>query len=312
VFDPELYGPQGKVMDSWESVRHNPYDRDFVEFSLKKPLSLGSRPIYAEFSTAFHDGNHPDDVRVLAKSSKKNVWVEIVPKQSLEGHSLLKVKVDPHEALGTDSFDWIRVEMFPDGGLSRFGLYDNLPPEAAVEFLPPGQARSQRLKDPVPTCLKPLAIPYKNLVGRCDAPKQMKDYASALAGAQVVRASNQHYGPADQVISPFEPVHMFDGLETKRSRVSGHFEEVEIKLGAHVAVKRVVADFKYFVNNNPMFMTFLAWHQDHWEEFIPKTSVKGFAALQKAWVLDTPTHTDRILVRIYPDGGVHRIHVYDS
>ncbi len=312
VFDPELYGPQGKVMDSWESVRHNPHDRDFVEFRLNKTLLSSKGPIYARFSTAFHDGNHPDHVRVLARSTHEDPWVELVPKQSIGGHSLLHVKIDPHKALKTESFDWIRVEMFPDGGLSRFGLFQDLAPEQAAEFLPPDQARSQRLKDPIPQSLKPLAIPYKDLVRSGTIPKQDLDYASALSGAQVVRASNQHYGPADQLISPFEPVHMFDGLETKRSRVSGHFEEVEIKLGAQIAVRRVVADFKYFVNNNPMFMSFLAWHQDHWEEFIPKTPVKGFAGLQKGWILDKPSYTDRILVRIYPDGGVHRIHVYES
>jgi len=136
------------------------------------------------------------------------------------------------------------------------------------------------------------------------------DYASAAFGGCLVKASNEHYGPACQLISPFPPLHMFDGLESSRSRVSEHFEEVVIQLGKKVAIQQLLFDFTYFVNNSPLFISVAVGIDGQWTEIVKKTSVKAFAANKKAFSLPLPVTAQEILVRTFPDGGINRLHVY--
>ncbi len=134
--------------------------------------------------------------------------------------------------------------------------------------------------------------------------------ASSAFGGSVVSASNQHYGPAVQVISPFPPIHMFDGFESARSRSPGHFEELILKLGKPTPIKKVVLDFKYFVNNNPLAIGLFGWKNNDWIEIAPKTNVKAFAANQKEIPVLGGEIFEQIKVRVYPDGGIHRVKVY--
>jgi malate synthase len=313
TFNPELFGAQGKIMDSWESRRHNPVGMDFMEFRLKKSCSIH----YVQFSTEFHDGNHPELVRLFARAKNLgNDWVELLPRTSIKGHALLKIKLQINDPLKNILWEDVRVEMFPDGGLSRLGLFEDLPSEYQSEFLLPADAQSQRIKTPIPKSFRPLTIPFDShfdsqgvIMGQA---KNKLDIASAMMGATVIRSSNEHYGPSKQVVSPFPPLHMFDGLESRRSRNHDHHEEVEIKFGAPSLIRRIVADFSYFVNNNPVSMGFSCWVDDHWLEIVPKTNVKAFASLKKEWIIKTPIRSERLLVSLYPDGGVHRIHVYEE
>ena len=141
---------------------------------------------------------------------------------------------------------------------------------------------------------------------------EVADYATSALGGRIVYASNEHYGPAAQVISPFPPLHMFDGLESSRSRNADHSEAVIIKLGVSLQIVRIVLDFRYFINNNPRQITILARIDEEWVTIIPKTPVKAFAGNQKEFRLSQVVVTDELWIKAFPDGGINRIHVYGS
>ena len=309
-FDPELFGRQGKIMDSWESARHNEKPFDHVVINLKKPSTIR----FVSLSTQFHDGNHPATVRITVRHAQTNEWSEIVPTTPLQGHSLLKLKL----STGFQNITQVRVEMAPDGGLSRLGLYDSLPESTRAEFRPLSEARSRRFEAPIPKTLKPMVIPYeptkKKILRNLKVKKKNKktpiDYASSAFGGKLIHATNEHYGPAIQVISPYPPINMFDGLESARSRKIGHFEEVILQLGKKIAIRRIVFDFRFFVNNNPKFVSVEGQIGKKWVELVPKTNVKAFAGQQKEFRLQNKKAFQVLRVRTFPDGGVNRIHVF--
>ena len=75
-FDPTLFGKQGKVMDSWESVRHNPLPHDVVVFALSNTATATAPQTQTQtriasvlVSTEFHDGNHAEFVGVDVKDA---------------------------------------------------------------------------------------------------------------------------------------------------------------------------------------------------------------------------------------------------
>lgn len=305
VFDPELFGEQGKIMDSWESVRHNELECD----SLKLKLKASSKISYVSLSTKFHDGNHPQFVSLQAFDGKD--WVSLLDKTKMEGHSLLNIALK-RPVLCSE----IQVNMYPDGGLSRLGLFEKLPAGEEKNFKPVGMATCIRFSDKIPKTHKPLAIPFvasateiqKNLSSKAEI-----DLASEAFGGKMVSATNEHYGPAKQVVSPFPPINMFDGLESARSRDPGNFEEVVLQLAKPARVEKVVADFQYFVNNNPLYVSIQGQTSEgNWIDLAPKTKVKAFAGNKKLFRVTAKETLKNIRVRTYPDGGINRIKVFGA
>jgi hypothetical protein len=97
-FDPELFGKQGKVMDSWETVRHNPFDSDHLTFELNKPGSIS----YVLLSTKYHTGNHSPVVKLDALIGKE--WKEILGKTPITGHSEIRIKLPQATGVVTQIF----------------------------------------------------------------------------------------------------------------------------------------------------------------------------------------------------------------
>ncbi len=293
-------------MDSWESVRHNPLIADRLELALKSPSKIR----YASLSTKFHDGNHPEFIALDSFDEKTGLWTELLTKTPMQGHSLLRVDLGESSRLHSR----IRVSIFPDGGFSRLGLFAELPEEHAREFAPRATAICQRFADPIPKTRKPLTIPYaptREEIAKNHATAQKIDFAGLAFGGRLLKATNEHYGPAAQVISPFPPIHMFDGLESARSREPGHFEEVTLELSSPTKIRRVVLDFTYFVNNNPREVSLWALPQDSsdWVELAPATPVKAFAGNQKEFRITNERAFHQLRVRTIPDGGIHRIRI---
>lgn len=322
-FDPTLFGRQGKIMDSWETARHNPLPCDELDLRLAAPRTVR----YVYLSTRFHDGNQAQFVRLLGQrspgSSGAGEWEEFLARTPMLGHS--RIHIDLERARGP--YAQVRVQLFPDGGLSRLGLYAEVPADWLATFRPAAQASCERFPDAVPKSHKPLTIPYEPTaaevaqnVGRATAPipdgggreSLGIDWASAAYGGRLIRATNEHYGPAIQVISPFPPLHMFDGLESARSRDPGHYEEVVIALGKTIRLGRVELDYTFFVNNNPRQVQILAWVHDAWVDVAGRIEAKAFAGTRQTITL--PPHvaldTAQLLVRTYPDGGINRIRVF--
>lgn len=312
-FDPTLFGQQGKVMDSWESVRHNDQACDVLILAPKKPEAAA----FIRISTKFHDGNQAEYVRIAGQQNDSDPWTDILPKIAMDGHSERRIRLPKP----TTAFQKIKIEMYPDGGLTRVALYPaNLPIHDAQTFVPPEDSRPERFPDIIPKTRKPLTVPFKPLtaseiarnVQRAQKAGRPIDYASAAFGGSLVAATNEHYGPAVQVISPFPPIHMFDGLESARSRKPGHFEEVIIRLGAEITLGTIIMDFKFFVNNNPRSVTIFAKQNNDWVILRESLDVKAFAGNQMAVRLNSTISTQELKFRTTPDGGINRIHVLND
>ena len=86
VFDPALFGKQGKIMDSWESARHSLKGKEELVLKFKKEVT----PRFLSFCTKYHLGNQVEHVEVFVKVN--NCWENILPKTKIEGHSSLKLK----------------------------------------------------------------------------------------------------------------------------------------------------------------------------------------------------------------------------
>ncbi len=311
VFDPQLFCAQGKVMDSWESERHNPSDKHTIEFQMLKAAPIR----FIRVSTKFHDGNHVDAIEVWGFNEVGKKWDVLLQKQPLIGHGQLRVKQD--SAVNQEAYSKIRVNVYPDGGLTRLGLYSKLPPDEIQNYKSSSEACGEKFTDKIPKSHKPLTIPYspseveiERNFAKSIAKHHSINMASSAFGGQIISASNQHYGPAVQVLSPFPPIHMFDGFESARSRNPGHFEELVLKLGKPTKIRAVIFDFKYFVNNNPYAISVYGWQENEWIEIAKKTNVKAFAGNVKQIQFSGNQLLEKIKVRIYPDGGIHRISVF--
>lgn len=294
IFDPELFGKQGKIMDSWESVRHNPLPWDELHLRLKKK----SKVRYALLSTKYHTANHAPYVKLVGLVNGE--WQTLFDTE-MEGHSLKLVDLEKHFEITE-----LKVQMIPDGGFSRLMLFESAP--AGLTFAPVKMAKCVGFQEKVPTTKKPLTLTYRG--GVKPLPKGLVNVASLAYGAQVIEASNEHYGPAIQAISPFIPLNMFDGMESGRSRKPGSFEFITIKLAAESVIDKVEVDFTYFVNNNPRELSIEAKVGGQWKEVVSKTYVKSFAGSKKEFSLTLKDKISELKIKAYPCGGLNRVKAF--
>lgn len=315
-FDPALYGREGKVMDSWESVRHNVMTRPGRSEPADELILSPGRiaPIrYVSFSTKYHLGNQTPAVRLEGKTTG-GTWEVVLNRVLLEGHA--QIKIDLQKNFGP--YQQFRVSMLPDGGLSRMGLFDaSLPQTERDQFQPLSSARCIPFDEKIPHPIKPLSLNFSedvihSLSSHLGRSHHEVDAASILLGAKVIRASNEHYGPAHQVLSPFPPIHMFDGFESARSRIPGHFEELWIQLAHPCRPHRIEVDFSYYRNNNPIALEIIGILSSSKAEtpLVPQERVKEFAGNQKIWTLHPEKWIDQLKIRVFPDGGFHRLRIF--
>ena len=298
VFDPGLYGRQGKIMDSWETKRHNYKTRDELIFKLEKASVVR----FVSLSTKFHLGNQAQAVSLEGRSDN-GAWQPIAEKLNLQGHAIQYLK----SANTSSVFTEIKSQLYPDGGLTRLGLFAELPqPFESLE--------SHVFAEAIPQSRRPLSAGYQPTAEEVQRNWQRLpvgdevDVACSAFGGKVVRASDEHYGSAAHVISPFPPLDMFDGFESARSRVLRHSEEVEIELGRICRVHRIEVDFTYFKNNNPRELRIEGLSGKGWIELVPKTGVKAYAGNTIAFpVLTTREPLRGLRLTVYPDGGLNRV-----
>ena len=149
-----------------------------------------------------------------------------------------------------------------------------------------------RFQEAIPTPKKPLGI---NLDG-------------VELEWRVVSASDEHYAPAINVISPFAPINMFDGMESKRSRTLGHKEELIIESKSFVEKADIEFDFKYFVNNNPKELMVSALQDGEWKVIHERVNCKAYAG-NVMKIKGLGVHSNTLKFNFFPDGGVNRIRV---
>jgi allantoicase/malate synthase len=297
-FNPELFGKQGKIMDSWETVRHNLAGIDSLVLELKKPSAIN----YILLSTKYHSGNYSPFVSLEGWNGSE--WEEFLAKTPLEGHSELRIALPKT----TKVFNRIKVKMHPDGGFTRLGLFYDVADKASFDGV------IKKYNEAIPHPKKPLTIKaeFEKAKTKSNLSKVKGEFnnASVAYGAKLVSATDEHYGPAVQMLSPFGPINMFDGLESARSRKPNHHEEVTVQLAKALPIHRIEFDFTYFVNNNPLEIEILGLTQGKWKTLVQKTNVKAFAGNKKAFEIQNEDVFEQIKLKTYPDGGLNRFKAF--
>ncbi|MBD64998.1 MAG: hypothetical protein CME62_07305 [Halobacteriovoraceae bacterium] len=276
VFDPKEFGRQGKIMDSWESARHNQNEYEYARFRMHQKDLIR----FVHLSTKFHDGNQVEEVEILGDGQV------ILPKTKLAAHCFLNI--DLENSFGP--FKEVEIRVYPDGGLTRVALLTRLPKELSHEFKPLADAKPERYKLIIPAVTKPMAI----------------DFNLDELGMELSSVSDEHYAGAKNVLSPYAPINMFDGFETKRSRNKENFEYFEVSFKTPKAFSHIYFDFTYFRNNAPMWIEV---EEEHAGEFhkIDRFFAKPFAGNKCIRKLKEKTSPKKVRFKLFPDGGINRV-----
>ena len=116
---------RGKNMgDGWETRRRREPGNDWIIIELGKKARLEE----VEVDTAFFKGNFPESCSIEGVNADGNVenienldWKPITSKTALKADTIHKIKIE--NKYKQTIFSHVRLNIFPDGGVSRFRVY---------------------------------------------------------------------------------------------------------------------------------------------------------------------------------------------
>ncbi|MET9047733.1 allantoicase [Streptomyces sp. NPDC004362] len=127
-----LPGRSHRMDDGWETRRRRDRGNDWIRYRLAAQSSIRA----VEIDTACLKGNAAGWASVSVRGGEDGQWREILPRTRLQPDTNHRF-VLPSAAVGTHA----RVDIFPDGGISRLRLFGSLTEEGAARLA----ARHQEL-----------------------------------------------------------------------------------------------------------------------------------------------------------------------
>ncbi len=125
------YGDPGNLLmpgdgrdqsQGWATQRRRESGNDWAVVRLVGPGKIHS----VTLDTAHFNGNHPDEVQLEASRAQdpgEEDWFELIPRQRLIGHT---EHVFREEVRANSEVLWVRLNIFPDGGVSRLRVWGEL------------------------------------------------------------------------------------------------------------------------------------------------------------------------------------------
>ena len=161
VFIEDKFDEHGKWMDGWESKRRRDGGNDWVIIKLGSPGVIST----IEVDTSYFTGNFPPFFSLEGCYSSEipnddDDWILLKTKTSLIGD-----KKNNFDIKSTKTVNYIRLQIFPDGGVARLRLYGSI-------------AKSKKFKN------------------------KKINLASLLDGASVIACNNEHFGKAENILAP--------------------------------------------------------------------------------------------------------------
>ena len=282
VFKESLFDKHGKWMDGWETRRRRTKGFDYLIIKLGKPGKIFN----VDLDTTHFSGNQPTHSSLEAcysknKLNKKTKWIKILNKKKLNQNKKHNFKTN-----NKITFNYIRLNIFPDGGMARIRLFGKID-------------------------MKKVNINEK-----------MTNLSSVLNGASIVGCNNEHFGKAENVIAPGKGKNMGDGWETRRSR-GKNFDWLIIKFGKAGIISKLEIDTHHFKGNYPDSCSIqtAAILKKVSNSIVVKNSTKWKVILNKAKLKANKKHIFKSIrmnknkvnflkINIYPDGGISRIRVF--
>ncbi|MEO8447909.1 MAG: allantoicase [bacterium] len=284
IFIPGKFTDNGKWMDGWESRRKREQGYDWCV------IKLGVDGVVrgVDIDTNHFLGNHPPYASVEAANidfSKgfklENVkWTVILPKSPLSPGSQNLFSISNEQ-----SWNCVKLNIYPDGGVARFRVYGNI------------------------------------YVAEKVSKNTLVDLAALLNGGKVLVCNDMFFGSKDNLICPGRSSNMGDGWETKRKRIPG-YDWVILKLAHRGEIKKINVDTNYFKGNFPDACMIEGLTDNeisddavtdpdlNWKLLLPKSKLKAhFENMFEKEVQNIGVVT-HVRLNIYPDGGVSRLRLF--
>jgi allantoicase len=209
VFIPGKYDDNGKWMDGWESRRKRVTGHDFCVVK----LGVAGELMGVDIDTSHFTGNFPPAASIDACRSDADI-----PHSDTQWTEVLPAVAlngNAHhfcaiEAATGAVYTHVRLNIYPDGGVARLRVFGR---------------------------------------PRCDlAPNAEFNLASAMHGARIVAANNQHYGLASNLLLPTRAANMSEGWETRRRREPG-CDWCIVELAVPGEISKIDVDTAHFKGN---------------------------------------------------------------
>ncbi|WP_454828947.1 allantoicase [Paraburkholderia xenovorans] len=209
VFIPGKYDDNGKWMDGWESRRKRVTGHDFCVVK----LSAAGELMGVDIDTSHFTGNFPPAASIDACRSDDDI--PSADAQWTEVIPATELSGNAHhfraiQAAGGALYTHVRLNIYPDGGVARLRVFGR---------------------------------PHREI-----APDAELDLASAMNGARIVAANNQHYGLASNLLLPTRAANIGEGWETRRRREPG-CDWCIVELAVPGEISRVDVDTAHFKGN---------------------------------------------------------------
>ena len=284
VFKDGLFDKHGKWMDGWETRRRRSKGFDYLILKLGKPGKIFD----IDIDTTHFNGNQPTHASVegcftRTKPNKKTKWTRLLGKKKLgpnKNHGL--------KSQNKSIFNYIKLNIFPDGGVARLRLYGKIEMEKNI-------------------------LNNKNI-----------NLTSVLNGASIIGCNNEHFGRAENIIAPGKGKNMGDGWETRRSR-GKNFDWLIIKFGKPGLIKKLEIDTHHFKGNYPdtcsiqtanisknLSNILIANNSKNWKFILNKSKLSANKKHIFKKFLIKRNKENYLKINIHPDGGISRIRAFGN
>ena len=241
-----------------------------------------------DIDTSHFNGNQPTHASLegcfsRSKPNKKTKWTRLLGKKKLGPN-----KNHNFKSQNKSTFNYIRLNIFPDGGVARLRLYGKIEIDKKT-------------------------INNKNI-----------NLTSVLNGASIVGCNNEHFGRAENIIAPGKGKNMGDGWETRRSR-GKNFDWLIIKFGKPGLIKKLEIDTHHFKGNYPdscsiqtaiinkdLSNYLIVKNSKNWKFILNKSKLSAHKKHVFKKFLIKRNKENYLKINIYPDGGISRIRAFGS
>ena len=283
VFIADKYDDNGKWMDGWETRRRRDGGSDHCIVRLAWPGLVHGLDI----DTGHFTGNYPPAVSIEACMSKREPgddapWATLQPAMKLSG--------DAHHFVAVEKagpFNWLRVNMLPDGGIARLRIYGE---------------------------------PYCDWSARDWS--EIHELTALENGGRIVAYNDAHYGSPWALLAPGRGVDMGDGWETRRRREPGN-DWIIVQLGHPGNIERIEVDTAHFKGNFPESCSVQAALVENgtdrsvvtrsmfWDELLGRRKL-GMDAIHEfdGNAIGALGPVSHVRLNIFPDGGVSRFRLF--
>ncbi len=283
VFIDGKFDAHGKWMDGWESRRRRDGGHDWCVVR----LGVAGAVVGVDIDTRHFTGNYPPAASLEACLSDSQPdaateWTTILAPRRLGPDARHFARVGD-----AGPWNWLRLNMLPDGGIARLRVY--------------GRPHRE----------------WSTADGETD-----QELSALGSGGRVVAYNNAHYGNVWAVLAEGRGKDMGDGWETRRRREPGH-DWMIVALGAPGEVGAIEIDTAHFKGNFPdrcsvqaalvgeatdrsLVTQAMFWQPLLGEMKMSADRVHRFDGEQ----INELGAVSHVRLNIHPDGGVSRFRVF--